>query len=173
MTPKSSVIIRTAGPGEAPQIHALIAAHLAEGHLLPRALGELTVHAGRFIVAVRRRRTVGCGELAPLSHEVAEIRSLVVDGMARNLGVGRQIVAELRRRARLDGYDRLCAFTHDPVFFVRLGFSIVPHVWLPEKITTDCRTCSLFRACGQYAMVLSLQLQAEACDDALAALAVE
>lgn len=165
----ASVIIRTAGPDEALQIHALITAHLAEGHLLPRAIGELTVHVRRFVVAVSRRPVVGCGELAPLSHEVAEIRSLVVDGQARNLGVGRQIVAELRRRARLDGYDRLCAFTHDPVFFVRMGFSIVPHAWLPEKITTDCRTCSLFRACGQYAMVLSLQLQTEVSDDAVAA----
>jgi hypothetical protein len=52
----------------------------------------------------------------------------------------------------------LCAFTHQPSHFVRLGFSIVPHVWVPEKIARDCVSCSLFRQCGQYAV--SLQLRA-------------
>jgi hypothetical protein len=37
-----------------------------------------------------------------------------------------------------------------------MGFSIVPHLWLPEKIFTDCVKCPLFRQCGQYAMLLPL-----------------
>ena len=51
---------------------------------------------------------------------------------------------------------RLCAFAHDPAFFVRRGFSIVPHTWVPEKIAHDCFSCPLFRNCGQYAIVLEL-----------------
>jgi hypothetical protein len=39
---------------------------------------------------------------------------------------------------------------------VQAGFSIVPHAWLPAKIERDCRSCSLFRTCGQYAVVLNL-----------------
>ena len=47
--------------------------------LLPRQLNELEVHIDRFVVAVDGRGSiVGCGELAPLSHAVAEVRSLVV-----------------------------------------------------------------------------------------------
>ena len=42
-------------------------------------------------------------------------------------------------------------------FFVRQGFSIVPHLWLPEKISTDCVSCPLFRRCDQYAMVMTLR----------------
>ena len=42
-----------------------------------------------------------------------------------------------RARAR-EGYTRLCAFAHDPAFFVHRGFSIVPHTWVPEKIAHDC-----------------------------------
>ena len=38
-----------------------------------------------------------------------------------------------------------------------MGFSIVPHSWLLEKITTDCLKCPLFRACGQYAMIVPLE----------------
>ena len=37
-----------------------------------------------------------------------------------------------------------------------MGFSIVPHLWLTEKIFTDCVKCPLFRRCGQFAMVVSL-----------------
>jgi hypothetical protein len=32
----------------------------------------------------------------------------------------------------------------------------VPHTWVPEKIAHDCAGCPLFRACGQYAMLLEL-----------------
>ena len=66
------------------------------------------------------------------------------------------MVEELGRRARRDGFARLCAFAHDARFFVRMGFSIVPHTWVPEKIAHDCHSCPLFRNCGQYAIVLDL-----------------
>ena len=42
-------------------------------------------------------------------------------------------------------------------YFIQMGFSIVPHLWLPEKIFTDCVKCPLFRQCGQYAMVVPLE----------------
>ena len=43
-----------------------------------------------------------------------------------------------------------------------MGFSIVPHVWLPEKIVTDCHTCPLFRRCGQYAVVRATRTRTRA-----------
>lgn len=150
------VTLRTATPSEAPALHALIAEHLEEGRLLPRTLEELTLHASRFVVVVRGRHIVGCAELAPLSPTLAEVRSLVVDRRARGMGIGRRMVDELQHQARLAGYDRLCAFTHEPGYFVHMGFSIVPHTWVPEKIALDCRTCSLFRRCGQHAVILPL-----------------
>ena len=66
------------------------------------------------------------------------------------------IVDELRRRARREGFEKLCAFTHAPAYFIQMGFSIVPHTWLLEKLTTDCVKCPLFRTCGQYAMVVPI-----------------
>jgi amino-acid N-acetyltransferase len=151
--------LRPARVADAAQIHALIAAHLEEGHLLPRRLDELTVHVPRFVVAVQGDRVVGGAELATLSRSVAEVRSLVVHREARHDGIGQRLVHDLVRRARLDGFDRLCAFTHGPGFFVRLGFSIVPHHWVREKIAVDCQGCALFRTCGQHAVVLPLQRQ--------------
>ena len=67
------------------------------------------------------------------------------------------------RRAAAAGFDKLCAFTHSPGYFVHLGFSIVPHAWLPEKIVTDCHACSQFRQCGQYAVVRPLDRPRHGC----------
>jgi len=156
---KPQIAIRPATAADAPALHALIAAHLEEGRLLPRTLDELGIHAPRFVVAVDTTsdgRVVGCAELAPLSQAVAEVRSLVVSRDARRHGLGIRMVEDLAARARRDGFTRLCAFAHDPAFFVRLGFSIFPHTWVPEKIAHDCNSCPLFRNCGQYAIVLEL-----------------
>jgi len=153
MTP---ITLRTAEVREAKKLFELIQANLEEGHLLPRTLVELKIHANRFVVAVKGRSIVGCAELAPLSPTVAEVRSLAVDAKARGLRVGVAIVEELRRRARREGFERLCAFTHAPGYFTNMGFSIVPHTWLLEKIFTDCVKCPQFRVCGQYAMVVPL-----------------
>ena len=157
---KPQIAIRPAIEADAPALHALIAGHLEEGRLLPRALDELAVHAPRFVVAVDNspsgERIVGCAELAPLSPAVAEVRSLVVSRDARRHGLGVRMVEDLAVRARRSGYARLSAFAHDPAFFVRRGFSIVPHTWVPEKIAHDCIACPLFRNCGQYAVVLEV-----------------
>jgi hypothetical protein len=45
-----------------------------------------------------------------------------------------------------------------------MGFSIVPHLWVTEKVYTDCVKCPQFRRCGQYAMVLPLESLYEAND---------
>ena len=153
---KPATTLRAAVSADAPALHALIAAHLEEGRLLPRTLAELADHAHRFVVAVQTERIVGCAELAPLSAAVAEVRSLVVSAEARQAGLGQRMVDELGGRGRREGFTSLCAFAHDPRFFVRLGFSIVPHTWVPEKIAHDCHSCPLFRNCGQYAIVLDL-----------------
>lgn len=149
--------LRTAVGGDARRIHDLILRNQQAGHLLPRQLAELTAHIDRFVVGVDGRGSiVACGELAPLSQSLAEIRSLVVSDKRRSQGLGRRIVDELRLRARTAGFDDLCVFAHQPAYFAHMGFSIVPHTWFPEKISADCRTCPLFRRCDQFAMVADL-----------------
>lgn len=149
-------IIRAACNADVDAIHRLVSEHLTEGRLLPRSREEIASHVARFVVALDQDRIVGCADLAPLSRRVAEVRSLVVDDGVRSCGIGQQLVRELERRALTSGFETLTAFTHTPGYFVQLGFSIVPHTWIPEKIEADCRTCSQFRHCGQYAVMLPL-----------------
>ena len=150
------VAVRCATADDAPAIFALIEANLADGHLLPRPIEELRRRAPRFLLVEDQETVVACAELAPLSRLVAEVRSLVVDAAYRGRGLGGSLIRDLEDWARREGFATLCAFTHEPSHFVRLGFSIVPHPWIPEKITTDCVGCPKFRSCGQYAVALSL-----------------
>ena len=152
-------VLRTAVPGDARRVHDLIRRNQQAGHLLPRELSELTAHIDRFVVGLDGRGAiVACGELAPLSSTLAEIRSLVVGETRRGEGLGRRIVEELRTRAQAAGFGDLCVFAHQPAYFAHMGFSIVPHTWLPEKIMADCRSCPLFRKCEQFAMVMDLDI---------------
>jgi len=148
--------LRVATPDDGPGILALIMSHREEGHLLPRTLSDITARAHRFVVADRAGAIVACAELAPLGSDLAEVRSLVVDGSERGAGLGRDLVGELWERGAAAGFRRLCAFTHSPAWFVRMGFSIVPHLWLSDKVLADCVRCPIFRMCGQYAVVASL-----------------
>ena len=148
---------------DAAAIDDLIAAHLAEGHLLPRERSEILAHAHRFVVVRQGATVVACAELAPLSRTVAEVRSFVVSREVRSRGTGRRMLAALLERAQAAGFEKVCAFTHSPGYFVHQGFSIVPHAWLPEKIATDCHGCRLFRNCGQYAVMRTLPRMNHAC----------
>jgi N-acetylglutamate synthase-like GNAT family acetyltransferase len=152
-----SVSLRVATPADAPAIHSLIAGNLEIGHLLPRSLDDVKEHITRFFVAEQSGEVVACAELARLSATVAEVRSLVVTASLRGQKIGPRLVAHLAATGTSFGYLTLCAFTHDPSHFVRLGFTIVPHVWMPEKIAHDCTGCALFRRCGQYAVRLMLR----------------
>lgn len=152
-----TITLRAAAPEDAHNVHRLIAENLEAGHLLPRTLADVEAHIPRFIVADADGAVVGCAELAPLSDTVAEVRSLVVEHAFRGRHIGTRLIEELSAVAAAGGFATLCAFTHDPGHFVRLGFTIVPHIWVPEKIAHDCTSCALFRRCGQYAVTLPLR----------------
>jgi len=164
-----NVTLRPATPADVPAIHELVTANLEVGHLLPRQVEEIRAHVPKFVVAEHAGRVAGCAELAKLSPTVAEVRSLVVDESLRGQSIGSQLVGHLAHAATAAGYASLCAFTHAPAHFVRLGFTIVPHVWVPEKIGHDCTGCALFRRCGQYAVRLMLQPRPGALPDRSAA----
>jgi amino-acid N-acetyltransferase len=153
----SALTLRTATASDVPSIHRLVADNVEIGHLLPRTIDDIARHATRFVVASIDGTVVGCAELAPLSGHVAEVRSLVVDEAFRGRRIGPGLVTEVARTATAGGFWSLCAFTHEPGHFVRMGFTIVPHIWVPEKVSHDCTSCALFRRCGQHAVTLTLR----------------
>ena len=153
----SAMEVRPAAPDEAGNLFRLITDNIENGHLLPRPLGEIVLRVPSFLVATGSTGVVGCAELARLGPTLAEVRSLVVADTHRSQGVGTRLLSRTIETAQCQGYKKLCAFAYDPHLFIRLGFSIVPHTWVPEKISTDCRRCVWFRRCRQYAVALELK----------------
>jgi GNAT superfamily N-acetyltransferase len=54
---------------------------------------------------------VACGGLRPLAPGVAEIKRMFVTAAARGRGHGRTLLADLERRAREAGYERVRVYT--------------------------------------------------------------
>lgn len=154
--PVGDLTIRTATRDDAEAIDALLRAHRADGDPMPRHVDDIRHHAERFIVCDAGDRIVACAELVRLAPRVAEIRSMTVDREARHIGVSDRLMNDLRNRARTSGFESLCAFTDDARAFIQYNFSIVPHVWLPEKLLKEDQTYPSFDQCGRYALLLPL-----------------
>jgi GNAT superfamily N-acetyltransferase len=62
---------------------------------------------------------VACGGVRPLGAGVAEIKRMFVTAAARGRGHGRALLAELERRARDAGYDRVRLYTTEVLLEAR------------------------------------------------------
>lgn len=138
---------------DAPRIQELIETFSRRELLLPRSLDEICQNIHNFTVAVERRRVVGCGGLHFYGPDMAEVRSIAVDPQTQGHGAGQRIVRALLKEATQHGIRRICLFTHIPEFFARLGFVVVPHHTLPEKMFKDCLKCPRIHCCDEVAMV--------------------
>jgi GNAT superfamily N-acetyltransferase len=74
----------------------------------PRVTPEdVTPPAGRWLVAYRAGKPVGCAALKRLDDRTAEIKRVYVAPEARGTGVARALLARLERSAHEIGYTRL------------------------------------------------------------------
>ena len=140
------------------RIHELIQRNQQAGHLLPRELRELTSRNR----SLRRRQSTAADRSWRAASSRRSARRSPKSGRSSSArsGAGRGSAGasstSCRSARERRGFDDLCVFAHQPAYFAHMGFSIVPHTWLPEKIMADCRSCPLFRRCEQFAMVTDL-----------------
>lgn len=126
------------------------------GDLLPRSEKDLIENLQHFRVIEQDGTIVACGSLEHFTDELAEIRSLMVDKSLKKSGLGRVIVVELIREAKMSGAKRLMALTYVPGFFHKLGFRTVSKEIFPEKIWGICVNCYKFLNCDEIAVLLEL-----------------
>jgi len=97
--------------------------------LLQHQLVALYERTQEFIVAeAADGQIIGAGALHIMWHDLAEVRSLVVDESARGSGVGKAIVEALVARAKHTGANRVFCLTFEVDFFARCGFSPISDI---------------------------------------------
>jgi amino-acid N-acetyltransferase len=137
-------------------MQALIGRYAAADRMLERSDAFLRANLADFVVARDAGTFLGCGALAALTGDLAELRSLAVAPEAGGRGVGTAIVDACVARARQRGLRRVFALTLVPDFFTKCGFTLTSLGRLPEKSASECPVCPKRFACDEHAMLLHL-----------------
>jgi len=150
------MIVRAAREADIGAMKALIDRYAQADRMLERSDAFLRANLQDFLVAEDDGAFLGCGALAVLTADLAEVRSLAVAPQAGGKGVGKAIVAACVARAREAGLRRVFALTLVPEFFEKCGFALSSLGRLPEKSAAECPVCPKRFACDEHAMLLHL-----------------
>jgi len=146
--------IRKARTADVPAIHRLIEDASKTVPVIARSHFELYQTLRDFHVWDEGRGVQGCCALHVTWHDLAEVKSLVVDEALRGRGVGRALVLTCVEEARTLDLPRVFALTAIPDFFAKLGFVRVERDTLPHKIWGECVRCPKFPNCDETAVTL-------------------
>jgi amino-acid N-acetyltransferase len=152
----TDLFIRKARIQDVKQIHGLLMAQ--QEFLLPRSFNQLYSHLRDFFVLAERDGTVvhGCCALSICWEDIAEIRSLAVDGLVQKQGWGGKLVEACLSDAVTLGIFRVFTLTYRGHFFERLGFVPVEKEKLPQKVWADCINCPKFPECDEVALIMEM-----------------
>jgi amino-acid N-acetyltransferase len=146
--------IRNARASDSSAIIRLVGSFADRNIMLPVTEDYLFEHINNFFVAETGKKIVGTVFLRVYSDLLAEIRSLAVDAESQNHGIGRHLIQFTLKRAKELGIRKILALTLVPGFFRKLGFNEVDKSLFPEKIWTDCDTCTKKDNCDEISMLL-------------------
>lgn len=146
------VTLRPAVVGDVELILDLVNELATAGEMLPRSPSTTVERLRDFVVAEVDGEFAGCGALALVWTDIAEVRSIAVKPEYRKLGVGKRMAESLLAEAKRLGVARVMAFTYVTDFFLKLGFQVVDHASLPHKVFHDCLNCPKFHKCDEVAV---------------------
>ena len=155
--PSPNIVLSRATIAHVEPIMELVNGLAADGVMLPRSPASIVEKLRDFVVAYVDGEFAGCGALAVIWTDIAEIRSIAVDPKFQKFGIGRDIALRLIDDAKELGIARVMAFTYVTGFFEKLGFGVVEHSSLPHKVFTDCLNCPKFHKCDEIAVVKVLR----------------
>ena len=145
--------VRSAKISDAKAINALISSYAEVDRMLFRSLADIYENLQTFIVAELDETIVGCCALEVIWSDLAEIKSLAIDGAYKEKGIGRRLVAAAVEQAAKLGVPKVFALTLEPVFFEKSGFEIVEKETLPMKVWSDCSRCPKQQNCDEIAVI--------------------
>jgi amino-acid N-acetyltransferase len=157
--------IRKARPADVPAIHRLIDAASKDQPVIPRTHFEIYASLRDFLVYDDGRGAQGCVALHITWHDLAEVRSLVVDAALRGRGIGKRLTLAAVEEAKSLGLARVFALTNVADFFRKLGFVETDRHELPQKIWKDCVACPRFPDCDETAVLYLTGVKGDGASD--------
>ncbi|MFH0861828.1 MAG: N-acetyltransferase [Candidatus Altiarchaeota archaeon] len=149
--------VRKASVRDVDAIRALIDVYSRQGKMLSRSLSYLYDNIRDYFVVEEGGRVIGCVGLHITWSDLAEIKSLAVDPVHQQKGVGRALLEATFREAKEFGISRLFTLTLEPDFFTRHGFRVIPRESLPMKIWGECIQCPKYPECDEVALEYPLK----------------
>jgi amino-acid N-acetyltransferase len=152
--------IRSAKIPDVKGINALISSYAERDRMLFRSMADIYENLQTFTVAEDDDNVVGCCALEIVWSDLAEIKSLAVDGANKEKGIGKMLVTAAFEQAGRLGVPRVFALTLEPDFFEKLGFKVVEKKTLPMKVWSDCARCPKQEHCDEVAVVKNVSPEA-------------
>ena len=145
--------VRSAKISDVKAIYSLINRYAEQDKMLFRSMADIYENLQSFIIAELEGNVVGCCALQIIWSDLAEIKSLAVDGANKEKGIGKMLVTAALEQAAGLGVPRVFALTLEPEFFEKFGFVQINRSELPLKIWSDCIICVKFPDCDETAMM--------------------
>ena len=150
-------MLRPATIHDVVRIQEIINSHAELGKMLFKSLAQLFEDLRDFAVVEEEGQVVGCCAVTIIWADLAEVRSLAVDGRHIGRGIGRQLVEWCVEEARRLHIRKLMSLTYEQRFFEKLGFEVVSKETLPLKVWSDCVRCPKNDHCDEIAVVRVLE----------------
>jgi len=152
----NSMNVRPAKISDVQAIHGLISSYAERDRMLFRSMADIYENLQAFTVAELDGDVVGCCALEIIWSDLAEIKSLAVDGTKKAMGIGKMMVVAALQQAAALGVPRVFALTLEPDFFRKLSFEVVEKETLPMKVWSDCARCPKQQHCDEIAVIKNL-----------------
>jgi amino-acid N-acetyltransferase len=152
-------MLRKAKVSDVKIIHRMINESAGKGEMLPRSLMDLYGNLRDFFVYIDDNdgSIIGLCALHIFWENLAEVRSLYVDGIQRRKGIGRRLVEACISEAITLDLMRIFTLTYQREFFKSIGLTEIDKMSLPEKIWSDCFKCPKYPDyCDEIALILEL-----------------
>jgi len=135
----------------------LVAPEIESGVILPRSDDEIATNIRSYILAMDGEKLVGFCALHIHSPNLAEIRSMIIDGEYRGRHIGSELVDKACEEGARLGLGEILVLTYQQRFFENLGFIEIPKESIPEhKIWADCIKCKHFPICNEVSLIKTL-----------------
>ena len=148
--------IRKAKISDLKLVHKLINDFAKKEEMIPRSLNELYENVRDFVICEDNGKICGVCALHIMWEDLAEIRSLAVDKKYQKRGIGKNLVKQCLKEAKVLGIKRVFALTYHPEIFKKIGFVDTDKSSLPQKIWGDCLRCHKFPECDENAVIINL-----------------